>query len=126
MATKKEDKNKNKKKDNGKPEKIKSALNGETGHFIGGLICLMFGVYMFLAFTSFLSAGGADQSVMGFSPTGETEVVQNHAGPAGARLAEFLMNGCFGIPAYLIGVVLLIAGTKLMKAYDCTVWKWFL
>ena len=126
MATKKEDKNKNKKKDNGKPEKIKSALNGETGHFIGGLICLMFGVYMFLAFTSFLSAGGADQSVMGFSPTGETEVVQNHAGPAGARLAEFLMNGCFGIPAYLIVVVLLIAGTKLMKAYNFTVWKWFL
>ena len=126
MATKKEDKNKNKKKDNGKPEKIKSALNGETGHFIGGLICLMFGVYMFLAFTSFLSAGGADQSVTGYSPTGETEVVQNHTGPAGARLAEFLMNGCFGLPAYLIVVVLLIAGTKLMKAYNFTVWKWFL
>ena len=126
MSTKKEDKNKNKKKDNGKTEKIKNALNGETGHFIGGLICLMFGVYMFLAFTSFLSAGGADQSVTGYSPTGETEVVQNHAGPAGARLAEFLMNGCFGLPAYLIVVVLLIAGTKLMKAYDFTVWKWFL
>lgn len=126
MATKKEDKNKKKKKDNGKPEKIKSALNGETGHFIGGLICLMFGVYMFLAFTSFLSAGGADQSVTGYSPTGETEVVQNHTGPAGARLAEFLMNGCFGLPAYLIVVVLLIAGTKLMKAYNFTVWKWFL
>lgn len=124
MATKKEDKNK--KKIDGKPEKIKAALNGETGHFIGGLICLMFGVYMFLAFTSFLSAGGADQSAMGVNSVGETEVVQNHTGPAGARLAEFLINGCFGIPAYLIVVVLLIAGTKLMKAYNFTVWKWFL
>ena len=56
---------------------------------------------MFLAFTSFLSAGGADQSAMGVNSVGETEVVQNHTGPAGAKLAEFLINGCFGIPAYL-------------------------
>nr|WP_235337516.1 DNA translocase FtsK [Bacteroides caecigallinarum] len=89
-------------------------------------MCLMFGVYMFLAFTSFLSAGGADQSVTGVSATGETEVVQNHTGPAGARLAEFMINGCFGIPAYFIVIVLLIAGTKLMRAYNFTVWKWFL
>ncbi len=128
MGTKKDGKNKktNIKKQNEKTEKIKSALNGETGHFIGGLLCLMFGVYMFLAFTSFLSAGGADQSIMGVNTIGETEVVQNHAGPAGARLAEFLINGCFGIPAYFIVIVLLIAGTKLMRAYNFTVWKWFL
>ena len=126
MSTKKDNKKSNiNSKDNSK-KKIKSALNGETGHFIGGLICLMFGVYMFLAFTSFLSAGGADQSVTAVNSIGETEVVQNHTGPAGARLAEFLINDCFGIPAYLIVVVLLIAGTKLMKAYDFTVWKWFL
>ena len=125
MGTKKDNKKSNiPPKDNTK--KIKSALNGETGHFIGGLICLMFGVYMFLAFTSFLSAGGADQSVTAVNSIGETEVVQNHTGPAGARLAEFLINGCFGIPAYLIVVVLLIAGTKLMRAYNFTVWKWFL
>ena len=123
MATKKDTKNK---KISGKPEKIKSALNGETGHFIGGLICLMFGVYLFLAFTSFLSAGGADQSVTAVNSVGGTEVVQNHTGPAGARLAEFLINGCFGLPAYLIVVVMLIAGTKLMRAYNFTVWKWFL
>lgn len=128
MSTKK-DNNKNRKpekKQNDNTKKLRSALNGETGHFVGGLICLMFGVYLFLAFTSFLSAGGADQSITAVSPTGETEVVQNHTGPAGARLAEFLINGCFGIPAYFIVVVLLIAGTKLMKAYNFTVWKWFL
>ncbi|WP_300226695.1 DNA translocase FtsK [uncultured Bacteroides sp.] len=127
MSTKKDKKKKTtdiEPKDEGK--KIKSALNGETGHFVGGLLCLMFGVYMFLAFTSFLSAGGADQSVTAVNSLGETEVVQNHTGPAGARLAEFLINRCFGIPAYLIVVVLLIAGTKLMKAYNFTVWKWFL
>ena len=128
MSAKKDSKNKKSdiKKHDEKAHKIKSALNGETGHFIGGLMCLMFGVYMFLAFTSFLSAGGADQSVTGVSATGETEVVQNHTGPAGARLAEFMINGCFGIPAYFIVIVLLIAGTKLMRAYNFTVWKWFL
>ena len=128
MSAKKDSKNKKSdiKKHDEKAHKIKLALNGETGHFIGGLMCLMFGVYMFLAFTSFLSAGGADQSVTGVSATGETEVVQNHTGPAGARLAEFMINGCFGIPAYFIVIVLLIAGTKLMRAYNFTVWKWFL
>ena len=127
MSTKKDNKNKKSNtKHNENTQKIKSALNGETGHFIGGLICLMFGVYLFLAFTSFLSAGDADQSAMAVNSVGETEIVKNHTGPAGARLAEFLINGCFGIPAYFIVIVLLIAGTKLMKAYNFTVWKWFL
>lgn len=127
MSTKKDNKNKKSNtKHNENRQKIKSALNGETGHFIGGLICLMFGVYMFLAFTSFLSAGDADQSAMAVNSVGETEIVKNHTGPLGARLAEFLINGCFGIPAYFIVIVLLIAGTKLMKAYNFTVWKWFL
>lgn len=127
MSTKKDNKNKKSNtKHNENTKKIKSALNGETGHFIGGLICLMFGVYLFLAFTSFLSAGDADQSAMAVNSVGETEIVKNHTGPAGARLAEFLINGCFGIPAYFIVIVLLIAGTKLMRAYNFTVWKWFL
>lgn len=127
MSTKKDNKNKKSNtKHNENTQKIKSALNGETGHFIGGLICLMFGVYLFLAFTSFLSTGDADQSAMAVNSVGETEIVKNHTGPAGARLAEFLINGCFGIPAYFIVIVLLIAGTKLMKAYNFTVWKWFL
>ena len=127
MSTKKDNKNKKSNtKHNENTQKIKSALNGETGHFIGGLICLMFGVYLFLAFTSFLSAGDADQSAMAVNSVGETEIVKNHTGPAGVRLAEFLINGCFGIPAYFIVIVLLIAGTKLMKAYNFTVWKWFL
>lgn len=127
MSTKKDNKNKKSNtKHNENTQKIKSALNGETGHFIGGLICLMFGVYLFLAFTSFLSAGDADQSAMAVNSVGETEIIKNHTGPAGARLAEFLINGCFGIPAYFIVIVLLIAGTKLMKAYNFTVWKWFL
>lgn len=127
MGIKKEDKDKKADSEkNKKVEKIKSALNGETGHFIGGLVCLMFGVYLFLAFTSFLSAGGADQSILNSADADGGGTIQNHTGPAGARLAEFLINGCFGLPAYFIVLVFLIAGTKLMKAYDFTVWKWFL
>ena len=127
MSSRKEKKNKeeNPDKDN-KVDKIKTAVNGETGHFIGGLLCLMFGVYLFLAFTSFLSAGGADQSVLMYSSGDNPGTIQNHTGPAGARLAEFLINGCFGIPAYFIVLVFLVAGTKLMKAYNFTIWKWFL
>ena len=110
MSTKKDNKKSNiNSKDNSK-KKIKSALNGETGHFIGGLICLMFGVYMFLAFTSFLSAGGADQSVTAVNSIGETEGVQNHTGPAGVRAADILVKECFGISADFIVVGVLFSG----------------
>lgn len=126
MGNKKDNKNKTTITGNdNKVGKLKTAINGETGHFIGGLICLMFGVYLFLAFTSFISAGGADQSILTGNAADSTETIQNHTGPAGARLAEFFINGCFGFPSYFMVVIFLIAGTNLMKAYDFKVWKWF-
>lgn len=113
----------------GIPDKVVTAIKGETIHFIIGLLCVIFGVYMLLAFSSFFSTGGNDQSILSHPDPGELletgNRIQNYAGARGAQLSQFLINDCFGIPAYFIIVFLVVAGMKLMKAYEFKLWKWF-
>lgn len=109
--------------------KIISAFKSETAHFIIGLSCIIFGVYLLLAFSSFFFTGGDDQSILLHPQEDELmqtdNKIQNYAGARGAQLAQFLINDCFGIPAYAIIVFLVIAGMKLMKAYQFKLRKWF-
>lgn len=111
------------------PKKMINALKGETIHFIIGLLCVIFGVYMLLAFSSFFFTGGNDQSILAHPNPGElletNNGIQNYAGARGAQLSQFLINDCFGISAYFIVVFLIVCGMKLMKAYQFTLWKWF-
>ena len=110
--------------------KTVTALKSETAHFIIGLFCVIFGVYLVLAFCSFFFTGGNDQSILDHPNHGEllstNNHIQNYAGAKGAQAAEFLINDCFGIPAFLIIVFLVIAGMKLMKAYNFNLTRWFL
>ena len=86
--------------------KTVTALKSETAHFIIGLFCVIFGVYLVLAFCSFFFTGGNDQSILDHPNHGEllstNNHIQNYAGAKGAQAAEFLINDCFGIPAFLI------------------------
>ena len=111
------------------PKKMINAIKSETIHFIIGLLCVIFGVYMLLAFSSFFFTGGNDQSILAHPGPGElletSNGIQNYAGARGAQLSQFLVNDCFGISAYLIVVFLIVCGMKLMKAYQFTLWKWF-
>ena len=111
-------------------EKIVTAMKGETFHFALGLLLVIFGVYLLLAFTSFFFTGGSDQSLLDHPEPGELartyNRIQNVAGPRGAQLAQFLINGCFGIPAYAIVIFLIVAGMSLMKAYQFNLLKWFI
>lgn len=113
----------------GIPDKVVTAIKGETIHFIIALLCVIFGVYMLLAFSSFFFTGGNDQSILSHPDPGELletgNRIQNYAGARGAQLSQFLINDCFGIPAYFIIVFLVVAGMKLMKAYEFKLWKWF-
>lgn len=85
---------------------------------------------MLLAFSSFFFTGGNDQSILSHPDPGELletgNRIQNYAGARGAQLSQFLINDCFGIPAYFIIVFLVVAGMKLMKAYEFKLWKWFI
>lgn len=104
-------------------------LKSETTSFVIGLLCVIFGVYMLLAFSSFFFTGGNDQSILTHpNPSELLETgnrIQNYAGARGAQLAQFLINDCFGIPAYCIIVFLVVAGMKLMKAYQFRIRYWF-
>ena len=110
--------------------KAVAALKSETALFVIGLLCVIFGVYMILAFISFFFTGGNDQSILAHPRGGELletgNGIQNYAGTRGAQLAQFLINGCFGLPAFLIVVFLVVAGMKLMKAYSFNLTRWFL
>lgn len=114
----------------GIPDKVVTAIKGETIHFIIGLLCVIFGVYMLLAFSSFFFTGGNDQSILSHPGPGELletgNRIQNYAGARGAQLSQFLINDCFGISAYFIIIFLVVAGMKLMKAYEFKLWKWFI
>lgn len=123
----------NTKPDGKKKEMLKktvTAMKSETAHFIIGLLCVIFGVYMVLAFASFFVTGGYDQSIL--SQTNGQELletnnqIQNYAGARGAQLAQFLINDGFGFPAFLIILFLIVAGMKLMKAYNFNLIRWFI
>ncbi len=107
-----------------------AALKSETTYFIIGLLCVIFGVYMILAFISFFFTGGNDQSILAHPHPQELidtgNRIQNYAGARGAQLAQYLINDCFGLPAFLIILFLIVAGMKLMKAYDFNLTRWFL
>lgn len=107
-----------------------TVLKSETTSFIIGLLCVIFGVYMLLAFSSFFFTGGNDQSILTHpNPSELLETgnrIQNYAGARGAQLAQFLINDCFGFSAYCIIIFLVVAGMKLMKAYQFRIRNWFL
>lgn len=105
-------------------------LKSETTGFVIGLLFVIFGVYLLLAFSSFFFTGGNDQSILSHpNPSELLETgnrIQNYAGARGAQLAQFLINDCFGFSAYCIIIFLVVAGMKLMKAYEFRIRYWFL
>ena len=109
--------------------KIRAIFKNETIHFVIGLVLVIFSVYLLLAFSSFFFTGAADQSIIDSGNAQElastNNGVKNYAGSRGAQLASYLINDCFGISAYFIIAFLIVAGMKLMKAYEFNLWKWF-
>lgn len=110
-------------------EKMKTTVKSETFRFVMGLMCVIFAVYMLLSFSSFLFTGGSDQSVLSHPAPGELASsnthIENYTGAQGAQLAEFLMNRCFGLPAYFLVFFFIALGMHLMQAYQIKLRKWF-
>ena len=102
-------------------QNIRATIKNETVQFITGLLLLMVGAYMILAFSSFILNGGTDQSAM--EQQGSTELavsvntkeVQNATGERGAHIAHSLVNHGFGIPAYSIAFFLIVLGLTFMR-----------
>ena len=124
-----------KKKAERKPANIKEALGlssflrSERTDFLLGLIIILFAIYLFVAMSSFLTTGAADQSILESMRPGEwfnTErIVQNYCSSVGAMLSYFFMTENFGFAAFMIPSFLVLAGVRLMRICMVNMWKWF-
>lgn len=104
-------------------------INDKTG-FVLGIVLLCLALYVSVAFISYFSTGEADQSLVTALRPGEiensTRVFQNSCGSVGALLSYFLIARCFGIPAFIIPLYIILCGVRMIKAYEkINLWKWF-
>lgn len=95
-------------------ERVLDAAHSPVCRGVVGLLCACMGFYMLIAFISFISAGAADQSVVDNTANGSVPPVGNAGGEGGARLAEFLINGCFGVGSFVIIFWLFAMSMKLL------------
>lgn len=104
-------------------------INDKTG-FVLGIVLICLALYILVAFISYFSTGEADQSLVTALRPGEIEntakVFQNSCGSVGALLSYFLIARCFGIPAFIIPLYIILCGVRMIKAYEkINLWKWF-
>lgn len=104
-------------------------INDKTG-FVLGIVLLCLALYVLVAFISYFSTGEADQSLVTALRPGEiensTKVFQNSCGSVGALLSYFFIARCFGIPAFIIPLYIILCGVRMIKAYEkINLWKWF-
>ena len=111
-------------------DKVTGVFRSETVRFIGGLLVVIFSVYLLLAFTSFFFTGAADQSIIDNATEAELASVdngvKNYAGSRGAQLASYLINDCFGVASFFIIIFLGAVGFWLMKVGRVRLWRWFI
>jgi len=117
MANKKKSKSKN--SGTGLIPKIKSLLTSEKFRYTLGFLMLVFGVYLLIAFISFLIYGSADQSKLDISwrtliKSADIRV-QNKAGKTGAYLSEVIINRGFGLSSFLFVYLIVITSFQIFK-----------
>ncbi|MDE7382093.1 MAG: DNA translocase FtsK [Muribaculaceae bacterium] len=79
------------------------------GIFLGGL-----GLYFAVSFISYLTNCFKDQALVNNSAIGEAHGISNSGGEGGARIAEFLINECFGLGSFIIILWLITMSLKLL------------
>ncbi len=110
---------------------VNNIFQNEKINFILGIILFGIAIYMILSFVSFFTTGAADQTLIESPRDGELAnqngEFQNSCGSLGAYTAYFFVKQCFGFPAFLIPVFLILVSLRLMKAYtSVNLLKWFM
>ena len=104
--------------------KAKTFLKDERTRFVAGLLILMFGVYLFLAFISFFFTGGDDQSILKEKSVWELLFVKNNirnwTGVFGAYGANLFINKWFGVSSFAVFIFLIASGLRLMRVKSCS------
>ena len=87
---------------------------------ICGILLLAFAVIALLAYVSFLITGTADQDILTLGRSerlANREAIRNILGLPGAMIAQFLINGSFGIVSILLILMLGTYGLRLMHIF---------
>lgn len=101
---------------NGFLKKAKAALTGTTARLLTGIFIGCLAVYLGVAFFSYFGNCIKDQALINASGIGAAGHVNNAGGEGGARLAEFLINECFGLGSFVIVFWLAAMTLKLLVA----------
>ena len=105
-------------------------FHNERINFVIGLLLLLIAGYLIWAFVSYLVTGVADQSLIETPRDGEIlnehHEFQNACGSIGAYASWFFIKRCFGLPAFLIPIFLLLLAVNMMRAYKVGLLKWFM
>ena len=131
MAKKKKEKKSQKSNDSSLSSVLSfdKIFHNETINFTLGIAMVLVALFMALAFISYLSTGAADQSMIEDPREGEIlnqhQEFTNTCGSIGAWCSWFFIKRCFGLPAFLIPLFLLLMGVHLTRAYKVNLWKWF-
>ncbi len=88
--------------------KIKPWCTANNLHLVLGIILGALGVYLAICFIGYFTTCIKDQAIVNNAPIGHAPNVSNPGGEGGARLAEFLINECFGLGSFVI-IIWLIA-----------------
>ena len=109
---------------------LNKIFDNERLNFFFGVLLLILAAYTTLAFISFFTTGAADQSIIEELKSGELPnqhgEFSNSCGSIGAYLSWYAIKRCFGIPAFIIPLMILVASLHLIKAYRVKLGKWFL
>jgi len=111
-------------------QSVKNIIQNEKLSFIIGIILVIVALYFILAFVSYFSTGAADQSLIEDPREGEMlnehHEFSNTCGSVGAYISWYFIKRCFGLPAFLIPMFIVILGIHMVKAYRVNLLKWFM
>ncbi|MBQ8152688.1 MAG: DNA translocase FtsK 4TM domain-containing protein [Paludibacteraceae bacterium] len=109
---------------------IDKIFHNERLNFCLGFLLLFVAGYLIWAFISYFTTGAADQSMIETPKDGEVlnqnGEFQNSCGSLGAYSAWYFVKRCFGLPAFLIPIFILLISVNLMRAYKVNLIKWFM
>ena len=109
---------------------VKNIFQNEKLNFVIGIILIILAFYFVLAFISYFSTGAADQSLIEDPREGEMmnehHEFTNTCGSVGAYISWYFIKRCFGLPAFLIPLFIVLLGIHMVKAYRVNLLKWFM
>ena len=100
---------------------ISDTFRNETFQFVSGAVLAIVAVFFIIAYISFLSTGGTDQSAI----LSGTQEIENSTGLLGARMSESIVNGWFGFSSILIPIFLTVCGLNLTRITHFRLFRWF-